>query len=243
MIRKKIVVGNHINFARNGAARYAALAGTVSVTNGDATVTCTSSAGLSVGDTLVIAGVTVTIDTITDGTHIELDAVWAGDTAAGLSAGHSIAGAASSTVKPARAVEANWTRIGSCLDLEPKNEREEDKVYDPSPGAYEISDIITKSKSMMFDGTIQEGSAALFEMLFMADGAIEDDFTPMLGDGQLYAWWQIKQYDKDNTLLNIVEFWGIGTVSGHKFDNNLVRYKLSIRLLANALNAGTLSFA
>jgi hypothetical protein len=148
---------------------------------------------------------------------------------------------ASAAYKPVSGAAGNWTSVGSVLDCEIKNNPQEDEILAPAPGAYEVEDIIVKARRLALDLTVQDGSEALFEMLLLNNGAITDAFVPLSASGQIKGWWQLKQYDQTDTQRSLLEVWAIGVVKAQKFDNNLVRYKLNLRVLANSLNVGTLS--
>src|SRR4029077_12279955 len=82
----KLIIGNHLWFGRDTNDNFVYQVGTVSATNGNATVTGvgTTFTGMTAGTKVFLGGRTVAASAVTDATHFDMTTVWYGTSVTGL---------------------------------------------------------------------------------------------------------------------------------------------------------------
>jgi hypothetical protein len=240
---RKLIIGNHLFFGRDGADNYVVQVGTVAVTNGSPTVTGagTTFTGIVPGTLLFIAGRKVPVLSVTDATHLVLAYNWAGATASGLPWWEQIDTTINFNTKPA--TEVAWISVGDIEDMNFNPKRTEEEVFSPSPGNYRLSTILVKTTDLQLDFTLQDMSELFLELLTSSIGPIVSAYQPYTGSGVLTGWFRVTQFSQADTQNNILEVWGRATADATKFSNELAKGKISLRAMVNPLNSGILTLA
>lgn len=248
---RSIAIGSHVGFARKGAKNYRALTGTIALTNDSAAVVGTGTAfddDLEVGQTLRVGDYTLTISVITDGTHLTIDAVFAGDTAAGLTAFREAGTLAGPTVKPVTVIPAHWLNFGSVSAATFEPNLKSSTVIAPLAGGgiYQPKTIVPVGFSPMLKLTTNEINELILESLYCGAGPIVNgaNFVPGGGTGLIEGWLQIKRY-AGNTLELIVEQYGFLSVKTEKADGSgkHIEPEYEFAVMGNALAVGNSTLA
>jgi len=243
---QKLIIGNHLWFARTTEDNFIYQVGTVALTNGAAglTGTGTTFTGITPGTKLKIAGRTVSVASVTDATHIVLTSVWYGNTSSGLPWWKNVAVAVDFNTPPAS--EALWLSVGDIEDANFNPTRDEVEVFSPSPGHYVMSEKLTKFSRLTVEMTLQDMSELFFEMLMSAVGPIGSGssggpYQPYTATGVIRGWFRCAQFGQDDAQNNIFTAWGRATAQAVRFGNDIAKGKVNFELLSNPNNTGTLS--
>lgn len=243
---EKLIIGNHLWFARTTEDNFIYQVGTVGVVNGDATVTGvgTTFTGTAPGTRLNIAGRTVTVLSVTNATALELTTVWYGATGSLLPWWKNVANSIDFDTPPAS--EAAWISLGDIEDASVDSTQEETEVFSPDPGHYSLSEILTKFSRIKITFTLQDMSELFFEMLMSARGPIGSGssggpYQPYSATGVIRGWFRCAQFGQDDAQQNIFTVWGRGRALATMFNNDIVKGKVEFAALKNPNNTGTLS--
>jgi hypothetical protein len=243
---KKLIIGNHLWFARTKDDNYNIQVGTVGVVNGSVTVTGTGTVftGIAPGTKLAIANRVVTVSSVTSGTVIVLTTVWYGSTGSGLPWSLNINNNIDANTPPT--IESQWLSVGDIEDANMDPSRDEVEVFSPSPGHYVMSEKLVKFSRMKVEFTLQDMSELFFEMLMSARGPIGSGssggpFIPYSATGVIRGWFRCAQFGQQDSQNNIFTCWGRATALATRFGNDIAKGKVNFELLDNPLNTGTLS--
>lgn len=253
---KRFILGASLGFAKTGSQIFAALTGTVGVTNGSTALTgsgtnfdpqlasgsnlriVNDSAGFPQGVLMTLSGAPAS------DTAATLSSAWAYDTASGLTGYYPTGTTSARTVKPTSAVPAHWLTLGDCVDAEYTRNATFEEVVAAKGGPYEQTDELYKGSRPKLMVTLNEVSEATLESIF-ATAAITNGTpaTPFASDGQLKGWWQlIKKTTAGETVL-LGEFFGHGHFTGMKAANEHAKPKLEIAIFKVTGNALTSTLA
>ena len=239
---RKLIIGNHLYYGRDGGDNYVVQVGTVAVTNGSATLTGTGTTftGIAPGTLLAIGPYRVAVQTVTSATVIVMASYWPGITQSLLPWWKQTANTIDYSTKP---VGAAWISVGDIEDMNFTPSRTEEEVYSPSPGNYRLSEIFAKTTELKLDFTLQDMSEFFLEMLTSSVGPIVSDFIPYSASGALHGWFRVTQFSQSDAQNSIMEVWGRASADATKFGNEHAKGKLSLRCLVNPLNSGIATLA
>lgn len=243
---KKLIIGNHLWFSRTKEDNFLIQVGTVSVTNGSATLTGagTTFTGTAPGTKLAIAGRIVTVLSVATGTSLTLTNIWYGASGAGLPWAKNVDTTVDFDNPPN--VEAEWMSVGDIEDANFNPTRDEVEVFSPSPGHYVLSEKLTKFSRLTVEFTLQDMSELFFEMLMSSRGPIGSGssggpFIPYSATGVIRGWFRCAQFGQGDSQNNIFTAWGRATAQATRFGNDIAKGKVNFELLNNPQNSGTLS--
>jgi hypothetical protein len=239
---RKLIIGNHLYYGRDGGDNFVEQTGTVAVANGSATLTGTGTTftGIAPGTILAIGPYRVVVGSVTDATHLTMTAAWGGTTQSLLLWWKQTANSIDYNTKP---VGAAWISVGDIEDLNFAPTRTEEQVYSPSPGNYRLSEIFSKTTELKLDFTLQDMSEFFLELLTTSVGPVVTDFIPYSDDGTIHGWFRVTQFSQSDAQNSIMEVWGRATADATKFGNEHAKGKLSLRCLVNPLNSGIATLA
>jgi hypothetical protein len=243
---QKLIIGNHLWFGRDTNDNFIYQVGTVSATNGSATITGvgTTFTGMTAGTKVFVGGRTVAVSAVTDATHFDMTTVWYGSSASGLPWWKNVANSIDVNTQPA--TEAAWISMGDIEDANFNPTRDEVEVFSPFPGHYVLSEKLTKFSRLSVEFTLQDMSELFFEMLMSAKGPIGSGssggpYSPYTATGVIRGWFRCTQHGQDDAQNNIFTAWGRATAQATRFGNDIAKGKVTFELLANAKNTGVLS--
>jgi hypothetical protein len=239
---RKLIVGNHLYYGRDGGDNFVEQTGTVAVTNGSATLTGTGTTftGIAPGTILAIGPYRVAVASVTDATHLVMTAAWGGTSQSLLLWWKQTTNSIDYNTKP---VGAAWISVGDIEDLNFAPTRTEEEVYSPSPGNYRLSEVFSKTTELKLDFTLQDMSEFFLELLTTSVGPVISDFIPYSDDGTIHGWFRVTQFSQSDAQNSIMEVWGRATADATKFGNEHAKGKLSLRCLVNPLNSGIATLA
>lgn len=154
------------------------------------------------------------------------------------------AGTASRTAKPG-ATDPKWIDLGEGDHGISPNSKESE-FWAPSPGMRALKDIVTTARGLKIKSKLFELQNLSFQMLLgtttlpstpLAGG----QYNPLEGDHRVKGWLKLQQYGPDNALLNTLDVYVSGKISGDvQFGENVVDVDIEWDVLFSTLNTGTL---
>jgi len=239
---RKLIIGNHLYYGRDGGDNYIEQTGTVAVTNGSATLTGTGTTftGITPGTLIAIGPYRVAVASVTSATVIVMASTWGGPSQSLLLWWLNTPGTINFTTKP---VGAAWISVGDIEDLNFAPNRTEEEVFSPAPGNYRLSAIFSKTTELKLDFTLQDMSEFFLELLTTSVGPVVSDFIPYSDDGSITGWFRVTQFSQSDAQNSIMEVWGRATADATKFGNEHAKGKLSLRCMINPLNSGIATLA
>ena len=250
--KKRVIIGAHLCYARDGSPVYTALAGTVGVTNGSTALTGAGTAfeaALANNSSIVIITPTGPVvvqiaaaDGVTSNIAAVLAVAWAGATGEGLTAGVQTSTSGCNN-KPTDS-PGNWNWFSTVENSSLEVKRTEEDVMAPSPGRYRRIDRLVSQSVTDITTVTQEVNELVLESL-LESGVLTDGtaFEPNSELGQVRGWWQFKKYDQEDNLILLLELYGIMTVKVLKAENKQYKPSLDLAILYNPLATGTSTLA
>jgi hypothetical protein len=155
------------------------------------------------------------------------------------------AGTASRTAKPG-ATDTGWIDLGEGdHSIEPNSK--ESEFMAPAPGMRVLKDVITTSRGLKIKSKLMEMQNLTYRMLLgtltlPVSPTAGGQYNPLEGNHRLKAWLKLQQYGEDNVLLNVLDVYCSGKISGAiAFGDSAVDVDIEWDVLFSTLNTGTLS--
>jgi hypothetical protein len=155
------------------------------------------------------------------------------------------AGTAGVASKPGIA-DAGWIALGPVKWAKsPKNKTEE--YMTPQPGAYVQSDEIVLSKGLVLKGKLEMQSNIAVQLqqasaLLPTSPTAGGTFNPLSGSPCIKGWLHVQEYDQNNNLVNVVDYWVSLKASGDtNNDDKATETPVEATVLYSTLNVGNLS--
>jgi len=152
-------------------------------------------------------------------------------------------GTAGRNSKPG-AADAGWIDFGIVDSLGVNHQREEKKIFAPTPGQKRLHDVLETKRELEIKIDCEEMSAKAFELTWgtlALTAAANQQYNPLEGSVKK-GWIKIQQYDQDDQLVNTVDVYCRLKVDGEvKYDDNEVKTPITLSVLHSTLNTGTLA--
>ena len=158
------------------------------------------------------------------------------------------AGTASSSSKPG-VTDAGWIALGPIKwSKEPATKTE--TYMAPAPGAYVAQDETVLSRGLTLKGKIEQQSNLAYQLALStaqlpasgAAGTAGGVYNPLAGSPVVQGWLHVQEYDQNNVLINVVDYWVALKSSGAtNNDDKAAETPIEAVVLFSTLNVGTLS--
>lgn len=134
-----------------------------------------------------------------------------------------------------------WFKVGVVEDLEVTPTTDQKEVMAPAPGRRVRYDVRESGVKVDLKWTCQELSPLVYELLFRSSplGPSSTQFNPGTS-GPKRFWLQVQQYDDTDAFVCAAELFGVLTVNGTSFGEEIVRAQMEFKMIQSTLNTGTL---
>ncbi|WP_193214800.1 hypothetical protein [Luteolibacter marinus] len=134
---------------------------------------------------------------------------------------------------------ANFTKLPTVEDWEPKIDRNIIKRRAPSPGKYRDRKSIVLNQTMTHAFSLQEWTEMTFaELLLGGNKPVGGVFVPGEREELVTGWWIVQGYAQNNQQIVALNIYGEATIGSYKFGERLDPYALVITELYSSISTG-----
>lgn len=138
--------------------------------------------------------------------------------------------------------KADWTKLGSVEQWEPKREQTvvKRRAAPEGFGKYQVRKVFQLSSALTHAFGLQEFTKTEFEILLNAASVDPGTgaYVPNSRGQQIEGWLHLESYDHEDNIIVSEDAWVSLSVESFQFGENLNPHTLMAEVLVNSLNAG-----